>query len=491
MKILLINPAIYADIGRSKTNSPLISLLYLAGYLEKNGYPETKIFDTDAMRLTWSEVGDLFLKEKPDIVGISGTTFATPALIKTARTLKQVLPNCLVIVGGHGPSNEPEKILRMGSIDFVVMGEGEETLLELVKAWQINRCQSPDKIKGIAFINKAGEFTVTEKRGYIKDLDSLSLPAFHLLTPKFEDYPGHPIDSKAYPEIKKPVMTMVASRGCPHRCAYCSLGSRMYRQRNPKKIVDEMELYKNKFGVKSIVLYDDEFIGMSPQQNEWIKEICEELIKRKLGLKLITEGRCSQYIELETLKKMKEAGFVCIWWGVESGSQKVLDDYIHKDITLENVYRTFALAKEAGIRSLMFLIVGFPGETRADIKLTCDLIRKVKPDMVQVKIATPYPGSELMRYLRANNLLDNKLETLDDYYKLETHNHGNHHTNEMTTEEIRRYHRLLNLKFVHDRSYFIKFVLKSLTSVSGWKKVPGRIKIVAENLLDYLKVKTS
>lgn len=489
MKILLINPSVYADIGKPKTNSPLLSLLYLAGYLEQNGYSDTKIFDMDAMRLTWSEVRELFLKEKPDIVGISGTTFATPALIKTAQIVRQALPKCLIIAGGYGPSNEPEKTLKMAPIDFVVIGEGETTLLELVKDWEANHCKSPDYIKGIAFINQVGEFIMTEKRGYIKDLDSLPMPAFHLLTPEFAKFPGHPIDG-IY-GIQKPIMTMIASRGCPHRCAYCSLGSKMYRYRNPQKIVDEMEFYKNTFGVKSIALYDDEFIGMSPQQNEWIKEICNELIKRNLGLKLVTEGRCSKYMELETLKKMKEAGFVWVWWGVESGSQRILDDYIHKDIKIEDVYRTFALSKEAGLKTLMFLIVGFPGETPADIKMTCDLIKKVGPDDVQVKIATPYPGSELMRYLRANDLLDNKLEQLSDYYKLETHHSGNHHTKELTAEEIERYHRLMNLKYVHNSRYIIKFIFKSLTTLDGWKKLSKRAKIATGCLMDSLKIRFS
>jgi len=491
MKILLINPSIYSDTGTTKSYSPPLGPLYLAGYLEQNGYPDTKIVDADVMQLTWQEVGKLFLKEKPDIIGIAGTTFVTAALIKTAQIAKQRLPNCLVIAGGFGPSKEPEKILRLGAIDFVVIGEGEETLLELVKALEDNQRKSFNDINGIAFINQEGEFILTEKRSSPKDLDSLPLPAFHLLTPEFAKYPGHPLDSRVFYEIKKPIVTMIASRGCPHRCVFCSLGSKIYRQRSPKKIVDEMELYKNKFGIKSVALYDDEFIGMSPQQNEWIKEICEEIIKRNLGLKLFTEGRCSQFIELETLKRMKEAGFVWIWWGVESGSQRLLDEFIHKDIKIENVYRTFALAKEAGLKSLMFIMVGFPGETLTDIKLTSNLIKKIKPDKVEIKIATPYPGAELRRYLQAHNLLDNKLEKLSDYYRLETDNYGNHHTEEMTTEEIRKYHRLLTFRFAHSRQYFIKFALESLTKVDGWKKLFGRIKILNENLLNYLKINFS
>lgn len=491
MKILLINPSAYADTGKCKTTSPPLSLLYLAGYLEKNGYPDTKVVDADKEKLTWQDVGNLFLKEKPDIVGIGGASIYLPAIIKTAKIAKDVLPNCLVAVGGFGPSNEPEKVLRTQAVDAVVVGEGEETLLELVKTWENNQRKSFDSVNGIAFINQKGEFVLTKKRDYIKDLDSLPLPAFHLLTTGFSKYPGTPLDPKKFYEIKKPIITILASRGCPHRCVFCSLGSKMYRQRSPKKVVDEIELYKNKFGVKSVALYDDEFVGMSRQQNKWVEEICDEIIKRNLGLKFIIQGRCSQFIDLQTLKKMKKAGFAWIWFGVESGSQRLLDEVIHKDITIENVQRTFALTKEAGIKSLMFLMVGFPKETLSDVKSTMDLIRKVRPDAVSIKIVTPYPGTELRRYLETHNLLDNKLEKLSDYYKLTTDRYVNHHTEEMTAEDIRKYHRLLMFKFGHERWYFIKFGLKSLSTLDGWVKIFKRIKIIFENLSGYLKISSS
>lgn len=488
MKILLINPSSYNDTGRYRSASPPLSLLFLAGYLEKNGYPDTKVIDTDIAKLSWQEIGELFLKEKPDVVGIGGTVITMPAIIKTAQIAKEKLPDCLVVVGGYGPTNEPEKVLKWskGAIDLVVMGEGEITLLEIIKEKE-KQGKDFSNIAGLAFLNQKGEFMLTERRGYIKDLDSIPWPAFHLLTPKFSEYPGQPLGPKLY-EIKKPIITVLASRGCPHRCTFCSMGSKMYRQRKPKNVVDQIEHYKNEFGVKSVAIYDDEFIGMSPQQNEWVKEICNEIIKRNLGLKFITQGRCSPYIELETLKKMKEAGFAWIWWGVESGSQRLLDEVIHKDIAIENVYRTFALAKEAGLKSLMFIMVGFPGETLTDVKLTSDLIEKVKPDTVQIKITTPYPGTELRRNLEAQNLLDNKLDKITDYFKLEADRYVNHHTKEMTAEEIKKYHRLLAFRFMHGRWYFIKFVLKSLTTFNGWKKLPKRIKILIENLSNYLKI---
>lgn len=493
MKTLLINPPVFNDIGRCKSESPPLALLYLAGYLEKNGYPGVKVLDADIEELTWPALANFLVEENPDIVGIGGTSYVLPALIKTAKIARAALPNCLIVAGGFGPSNQPEKVLKLanGAIDLVVIKEGEATLLELVKRRE-SRSQDFSDIAGLVFLNQKGEAIFSPPRGYIMDLDSIPWPAFHLLTSDFSKYPGAPFAySSKYKGMERPVATLLAARGCPHRCTFCSMGSKLWRKRNPKDIVDEIEFYKNKFGVKSLQIYDDEFVGMTPKQNEWVREICHEMLKRDLRLPWLVQGRCSPFIEFKTLKKMREAGCRWIWWGVESGSQRILDESIQKDITIENVYRTFALARQANIKSLMFIMVGFPGETKEDIKLSADLIKKIKPEDIGIHIATPFPGSKLRKYLEVNNLLDNELENLADYYKLDTDKNIHHHTLEMTAQEIVKYHRLLTLRFKQSRWYSVKFMLKSLLTVDGWRKLPERTKGVVEFFLGWLKINFS
>jgi len=487
MKILLINPPVFNDVGRCKSDSPPLALLYLAGYLEKHGYSDVRVLDADQAELTWQALGDLLVEENPDIVGIGGSSYLLPALVKTADVARRHLANCLIVTGGFGPTKEPEKVLKAGNraVNFVVMGEGEMTLLEIVRRRE-SQVKDFNDMAGLAFLDGDDNLVLTKPREYIMDLDSVPWPAFHLLSPGFSKYPGAPMNK----EMWKPRATIVAARGCPHRCTFCSMGSKLYRQRSPKDIVEEMEFYKNKFGVKSVQIYDDEFIGMSPKQNEWIKEICNEMIKRDLRLPWLVQGRCSQFVDLETLKKMKEAGCIWIWWGVESGSQKVLDN-IHKDIKIEDVCRAFALAKEADIKSLMFLMVGLPSQTPADVKMSIDLIKKVKPDNVGIHITTPFPGSELRRYLQANNLLDVTLDNLADYYKLDTDRHIHHHTFEMTTAEIVQYFKLLVFSYKHSPWYFIKFGFKSLSTVDGWKELSKRIKIMINYFSGWLKMNFS
>ncbi len=139
----------------------------------------------------------------------------------------------------------------------------------------------------------------------------------------------------------------------------------------------------------------------------------------------------------------------------------------------------------------MFIMVGFPGETPADIKLTADLIKKIKPDELGFHVLTPQPGSEIRKYLEEHDLIDNKLENITDYYKLNTIRGGNHHTYEMSVKEIEKYYKVLIFRFEHSYWHFIKFGLKSLITVDGWKKIFKRTKIIAEFFLSWLKTKIS
>lgn len=506
MKFLFINPPVFNDVGNVRTETPPLGILYLAAYLEKNGYKDIRVVDADAAMLAWEQLETLIKKEKPDILGITSPSFMMPALWRTAEIARKNLPNCTILAGGYGPTKEPEKTLTEANkaIDFVVMGEGEITLIELVKRLESGEKRFND-IKGLAFRSfechpevakdleeseakqcdssqAQHDITITEPRGYIMDLDSIPFPAYHLLTPHFSKYPGIPFHEK---EVERPTATMFASRGCPHRCTFCSLGAKVYRSRSPKNVVDEIQMYRDQFGVKGVQIYDDEFMGLSPQQNKWIEEICDEIIKRGLHkeMSFIIQARCSKFISLDTLKKMKQANFVWIWWGVESGSQKILD-LIKKDILIEDIYRVFGLAKQAGIKSLMFIMVGFPGEAPKDIKLSSDLIRKIKPDRINVHIVSPYPGAEMHKYFVEHNLFET-----DEYYKSDSLTNAMHHTEEMTAEEIKKYYKMIRFRYKNGNWHWIKFMAKSLLTIDGWKKLEARINKAGNYFLDWIKIK--
>jgi len=453
-----------------------MGLLYLAAVLEENNY-QVKVIDADALRLSWDDLKNRLKEENSDLVGITSTSLSWPAMTETAKVCKEVFPNSKVVVGGFGVTLEPERALNDSQeIDFVCLGEGEKTIIDLVKALESDL--PIREVRGLVLRTSEGIIR-TEKQEVIMDLDTIPAPAYHLLEPGFEKYPGVHGDYKG---IKPPSIVMFASRGCPHRCIFCSLGSKVVRFRSPQKIVDEIEFYKNKFGVKSILIYDDEFIGMSLQQNKWILEICDEIIRRGHDdLGYLVEGRCSQFVDLNVLQKMKRAGIKWVWWGVESGSQKVLDS-IKKDITVENVKRTFSLTKQAGLKSLMFIMVGFPEEQEEDIKKTADLLADVKPDKCRIHIVTPMPGSELFRILDEEKLIDEY-----DFLKYDMRAKAVHHTKYFSREGIRKNYEMLKFRFEEGHRKFIKIILKSFFTIEGLKKLPLRIKKVFNYGLRWFK----
>jgi radical SAM superfamily enzyme YgiQ (UPF0313 family) len=479
MKALLINPPLsYSKQGGA--NSPPLGLLYLAAILEKNNY-SAKVLDAAALRLSLEDLRKRFEIEKSDIIGVTATTLSMPSLIETCRLAREALPQAKIIIGGFGPTLESEKTLSENNfIDFVIMGEAELTIVQL--ADYFSGKISFGEVHGIVY-RESGQVKRTVPQELILDLDTIPWPAYHLLEPDFYHYSGV---HGQHEGIARPNAVMFASRGCPHRCLFCCLQQRRPRFRNPVKVVDEIEFYHKQYGVNSVQIYDDEFIGMSAQQNQWILEICDEIIKRGLDkLGYMVQGRCSRFVDLEILKKMRKAGFRWIWWGVESGSPKVLK-IIQKDITVEDIKQTFSLAKKAGVKSLMFIMVGFPGETEEDVALTAKLIKEVKPDKIRIHITTPLPGSKLWDILLAKN----QIETFD-YLKFDARLNVVHHTDELSSRQIKQLYEMLLFRFENGYWYFIKIIFQSFFTREGRQKLPMRIKKAISYFLKWLKMKKS
>lgn len=464
-KVLLILPPICNFTGFSTSYTPPLGLMYVAAVLEKKNY-RVKILDAEALSLSWPALKQKIKEEQPTVVGIGSTSLSLPALFKTIDLVKEVNPQARVVAGGPGPTFEPKKTLKgHRDIDAAVLQEGERTMVELMDCFD-GRRQFRD-IKGIAF-REGDRIVTTPPREYIDDLDSLPFPAYHLLEPSLSGYQGM---HGGFYEMKTPNTVIVGSRGCPHRCVFCSSGKIRNRWRSPKNIVDEVEFVHRVIGAQSIQFYDNEFIGMNVRQNRWVQEICDEIMKRKLDhLSYLTEGRCSQTIELAALQKMRAAGFKWIWWGVESGSQKVLDA-IKKDVTLDDVRYSFRLAKQAGVKSLMFLMVGLPDETERDNILSGRLIEEVKPDRVRFHLTTPFPGSDLWNMLEEKN-------QIEDYNFLHYNTRGKavHHTDTLSAKQMERLYQMLVFRYESSKSNFVKLLLKSFISPKEFRKLPSRIK---------------
>jgi anaerobic magnesium-protoporphyrin IX monomethyl ester cyclase len=399
-KILLIMPPDIRLTGEDFFVTFPLGLGYIAGVLERNNY-DVSVLDCIAERpdkmkvdstcyhlgLSWGEIEERIRHIKPDMVGISCLFSAQfPSAEKVAAIVKAV-GDIPVVVGGAHASGVPSEVLKSPCIDFAAIGEGEETILELLK--ELKRDQRFDRIDGLGY-RRNGEIIVNEKTRFIQDVDTLPLPARHLFP--MERYLGSSKTHSFYTK-RKPSTTMITSRGCPHNCTFCSIhtvwGTR-YRPRDPIQVVDEIELLMTQYGVRE-VHFEDDNITLNRQR---IQNICREIMARGLDVTWTTPNGISvSTLDRETVSLMRQSGCYRVFLGIESGNQEVLSKIIRKRISLEQVRAVCQLLKEYSIEATGFFVLGMPGETRETIRDTIDFAKSLNLTDVLFSIATPYPGT--------------------------------------------------------------------------------------------------
>lgn len=393
-KVLLIYPPLpmaerygkgLKDIG---TALPPLGLLYLGAVLEKAGY-QVKIHDSD---LLCSELNDVLrtVKEfQPDFIGIYCNTSNYHRVINYADNIKKIsqAPVCL---GGPHPIIEPAAVLANPSIDLVVMGEGEITIIELLDCLSNNK--DLNGIKGCAY-KTAGEIIVNPPRELIQDLDLLPLPARHLVPiEKYRPSPHH--------YLRLPMTTMITSRGCPFGCLFCAsrnVWGRRYRMHLVDKVMEEIKFLKERYQIKNINFWDDLW-GFN---RKWTEEFCHRMIDEKMDISWSCECRVDT-VDLEILKLMKAAGCYSIFYGVESFDQDCLNA-INKGIKVEQAEQVLKLTKKVGIEVRANFILGLLKETPAKVRVMVKRIIKINPDYIKFNILTPYPGTPLYQELTSNN----------------------------------------------------------------------------------------
>ena len=431
MQVTLVNPPYPPDAHQHPPFIPL-GLGYLAAILEKNGF-DINIIDGQALHLTLIDVKNELLKRKPDIVGLTSTTLTYKSALSIIKVTKEVLPDSLTVIGGSHVTFWDDKALKeCPELDVVVRGEGEITFLELVK--KLKKDESFTDVVGIT-CRKDGNIVKNSDRQHIEDLDNLPYPAFHLW----------PIEHfNKYGKIIFPVMT---SRGCTFWCDFCSavrMFGRRYRMRSPQKVVDELEFLYKKYGQDQYTFYDDAFT-VSQSRTE---EICDEIKKRDLKIKWDCETRVDM-VTKELLQKMKAAGCIAVWFGVEAGSAKVIEA-MGKGISLTQTFNAFKWAKEAGLMTVASMILGFPGETRETAMESINLLAKIKSDEIGVYIATPYPGTPMYDYVKKMGWIKitdfNKYDTATPIFETPT----------MTMKELRELHDEAHRRFYLRPTYILK-----------------------------------
>lgn len=397
MKVLLIHPPPLADDVQSDVLYPPLGLAYVASALKADGH-EVNIYDANALRSTINDTAKYVTSFKPEVVGITATTPAILDAFSVAKAVKEYDQETPVIMGGVHPTINPEHTLKNPHVDYVVIGEGEQTTPQLLSA--IEEGNINNKIEGIAF-KKGKQVKINSKRPLIKDLDTIPYPAYELL----------PIEKYVCPQSsKKPFMTMITSRGCPFSCIFCDVQvvfGRTYRTHSPERSIAEIKYLMDEFGVKEIFFKDSEFT----LDNKRVEKICDMIMEEGININWLCNGRVTHVTE-KLLKKMKKAGCRFITYGVESGDQRMLDT-LKKQIKLDDARNAFKWTRDVGIRTVANFMIGGPGETRESVKKTLDFAIELDPDYVQFNCATPFPGTELYDLAVKNDwMLEKDLEKI-------------------------------------------------------------------------------
>ena len=376
MKIALVRPNYETHII-----TPPLGLGYISSYLKKFGY-EIKFIDGLNLRLKNEEI----VKRVKDC-GVVGIGVLTDYYLETKDLVKKLKEaGKIVILGGVHPSVLPKETLEETGADFLVIGEGEETIVELIKA--IEKKKKVDKIKGIAYKQK-GKVIINPRRELIKDLNAVGFPDWKSIDPRTYQKAPHGAIVKNFPIA--PIMT---SRGCPYECEFCvspNFWCKKIRFRTPENVIEEIKYLVKNFGVKEIHFEDDNLTLI----RKHVEKICKLIIENKLKISWATpNGIRADKVDEKLFRLMKKAGCYSIVLGIESGNQEILDN-IKKREKLEDIENAAKAAKKVGLITQGFFIFGLPGETEETIKNSIRFAKKIRLDRAHFMLLDMLPGSEL------------------------------------------------------------------------------------------------
>ncbi len=388
MNVLLAYP--YYPYASVSTFDEPLGILYLASALLKAGH-RVEVVDLTFRR----EIGGWTEKINwAELIGISAPTPLFGSADVLLQHVKKVKPGIRTVVGGPHATVNPAQALNAG-FDIAVIGEGESTLVDLVRALEEKR--PLEAVAGIAY-RDGNEVKYTPLRPFIPHLDQIPFPSRHF------------IDYSRYRRLG-----IISMRGCPYRCLYCKpveekLFGKKLRKRSLENVTEEIDELIQGYGNRTINFKDD---TLTVNQSEWFAGLDEHLRSRNLRLDWICSSRVDT-VDKKKLQVMKSAGCRQIFFGIESGSQRILD-YYQKDISVERIIETFDMCHSVGIKPCASVMLGAPPETREDLEKTYDLVRRIKPFTWHMHITTPLCGSYLYERAQA----EKRIEKTTDYRAFE------------------------------------------------------------------------
>jgi radical SAM superfamily enzyme YgiQ (UPF0313 family) len=389
---------------------PPLGLAYVAAALEKAGF-QVQILDNYQLKTPTDYVKLEIKRLDPEIVGITCSSVTYQRCVETAKAVKEVKPSCKVVVGGWHPSYMPDSMLQHPEIDYVVMGEGERAMVEL--ATLITKGDGDRAIATIPGVACRYEGkTIKNPPGIISDLDQVPYPAWHLL-------PMHIYDRKIDYLSVRPVDAVNVIRGCPYDCSYCEtkkLWGQKCRAFSPARIAEEIEHMVKNYGSKGIYFVGDNFTI----NKKHTLELCNLIKKHGLNIEWVCDTRVD-LISRDLLREMKDAGCRSIFFGIQSGSPRILEK-LNINFTLEQVVQAFKLCREEGIQVACSFMLGIPGETVDDMETTYKFAKKLDPDWCHFYVFIACPNSGLYEEVLQKGLYD-RMEGFLAYVKTEDFNY--------------------------------------------------------------------
>ncbi len=377
---------------------PPIGLMYVAAALEKAGF-EVQMLDNYLMKKPIDEIKQLVINLNPQIIGITCGSATYTRCIETAKAIKEVLPSCKIVVGGWHASYVPDSLLENQEIDYVVMGEGERAITQLATCIINGNEPAAMSIAGVACRRQG--INIKNPPKFIENMDEIPFPARHLLPLELYDR------TIEYLSVK-PADVMSISRGCVYNCGFCEtkkLWGNICRAFSPQRVIDEIQDLQSKYGTKGLYFINDNF---TLRKNQTV-ELCNLMIKNKLDLEWVCDTRVD-LVNQELLETMSKAGCKTIWFGVESGSQRVLQR-IGRNTTLEQIENAFKLCRKNEIKTACSFMLGVPDETLKDMEASLKFAKKINPDWCLFNVFIANPDSKLYQEL----LESKKYDQLDKF----------------------------------------------------------------------------
>ncbi len=391
MKIVLVVPPSHTHYVVQP-----IGLGYLVTALRKVGLHDVSILDSLKEKLKLPQLRERLSLLKPDVIGFQAFSYDFHTVVKSITDIKKILPRTFVILGGpHVSATGTSALEEIPQLDFAFVGEGETGLPLLLQTLAKEEKIPFNEIPGLVY--RDGNRICSNPRAVIPDLDELGFPAWDLMKPN--EYPDRP-QSGFYKRF--PIASISTTRGCPYSCTFCgsavNMGKKL-RFRSIPAVLAEMRLLYHDYGVREFHIIDDMFNF----KKERVIEFCRGIREHKLDIAYtFPNGLRLNHLDRDMLLSMKETGAYAFNVGIESGSQRILDK-MKKDLTLALVEEKVNLIVETGLEPCGFFIIGFPGETVADIEATIRFAKKLKLKRAHFSNFLPLPGAAA-----AAELIENK-----------------------------------------------------------------------------------